>query len=287
MRIVTLLENNVSPRVAVTTDANAADAVSASGADTGALENAHGLSLYLETADHCILFDMGPGDEFAHNARALGIDLSAVDLAAISHGHFDHGKGLATFLALNNQAPVFTTARAFENHYSEAGWIGLDPDLEQHPQHRIAREVEEIAPGITLFSNIEHHDLPSPANDCLRDDAGLDHFAHEQSLLIEEEDKLVLIGGCAHRGIVNILETAKEIAGRYPDVVISGFHLAIGGQGACAVDNAYLDEFAARLLASGAAFYTGHCTGSEAYKRLAARMGDVLHPCNTGDEVIV
>lgn len=279
MRIVTLLENNVSPYAA--TDAADTDAA----ADE--LKNAHGLSLYLETATHRILFDMGPGDEFAHNARALGIDLGLVNLAAISHGHYDHGRGLTTFLALNTQAPVYTTARAFENHYSEAGWIGLDPELEDHPQHRIAREVEEIAPGITLYSNIEHYDLPSPANDCLRDDAGLDHFAHEQSLLVEEDGTLVLIGGCAHRGIINILEAAKEIAGRYPDVVISGFHLAIGGQGACAVDDAYLDEFATRLLASGATFYTGHCTGSEAYERLAARMGSALRPCNTGDEIIV
>lgn len=166
MRIVTLLENNISPRAAIT-------------ADTNELKNAHGLSLYLETADHRILFDMGPGDEIAHNARNLSIDLAAVDLAAISHGHYDHGGGLATFLSLNTTAPFYTTVRAFENH-----------------------------------------NLPSPANDCLRDDA-------------------------------------------------------------------YLDEFATRLIQTGATFYTGHCTGSEAYERLAIRMGGILHPCNTGDNIIV
>ena len=233
MRIVTLLENNISPRAAIT-------------ADTNELKNAHGLSLYLETADHRILFDMGPGDEIAHNARNLSIDLAAVDLAAISHGHYDHGGGLATFLSLNTTAPFYTTVRAFENH-----------------------------------------NLPSPANDCLRDDAGLDHFEHEQNLLVAEDNTLVLIGGCAHRGIVNIIEAAKQIAGRYPDVVISGFHLAIGGNGACAVDDAYLDEFATRLIQTGATFYTGHCTGSEAYERLAIRMGGILLPCYTGDNMIV
>lgn len=69
--------------------------------------------------------------------------------------------------------------------------------------------------------------------------------------------------------------------------MISGFHLAIGGKGACAVDDTYLDEFATRLIQTGATFYTGHCTGSEAYERLAIRMGGILHPCNTGDEIIV
>lgn len=51
---------------------------------------------------------MGPGDEIAHNARNLSIDLAAVDLAAISHGHYDHGGGLATFLSLNTTAPFYT-----------------------------------------------------------------------------------------------------------------------------------------------------------------------------------
>ena len=54
----------------------------------------HGLSLYIETGAHHILFDMGQTALYAANARALGVDLAGVDLAVLSHGHYDHGGGV-------------------------------------------------------------------------------------------------------------------------------------------------------------------------------------------------
>ena len=66
----------------------------------------HGLSLYIETAGHKILFDMGQTELFSENAAALGIDLEAVDLAVLSHGHYDHGGGLATLYAHNSKLLV-------------------------------------------------------------------------------------------------------------------------------------------------------------------------------------
>ena len=70
------------------------------------LPSEHGLSLYVETNGRKLLFDTGQGDLFARNAEVLGVDLSAVGLAVISHGHYDHGGGLKTFLSLNDSAPV-------------------------------------------------------------------------------------------------------------------------------------------------------------------------------------
>lgn len=123
----------------------------------------HGLSLHIELQRGCsntrsceteildsdisILFDMGQGSLFAENARQLGISIEDVDLAVISHGHYDHGGGLNTFLQLNSKAPVYIHAHAFEPHYSlkrdnsdalqsESGacktylkYIGLNPEL--------------------------------------------------------------------------------------------------------------------------------------------------------------
>ena len=78
----------------------------------------HGLSFYIEANGQKLLFDMGQTDLFLKNAAALGADLSAVDTAFVSHGHYDHGGGLAAFLKVNDHAPVYVHEKAFEPHFS-------------------------------------------------------------------------------------------------------------------------------------------------------------------------
>ncbi len=92
MRIVTLLENS---------------------AFREDLSCEHGLSLYIETCGKKILFDAGQSGTFACNAEKLGIDLAGVELAVLSHGHYDHGGGLAEFLKINQTAPVYLHRDAF------------------------------------------------------------------------------------------------------------------------------------------------------------------------------
>ena len=76
----------------------------------------HGLSLYIEANGRKMLFDMGQTGLFAENAQALGIDLSLVEFAVISHGHYDHGGGLKRFLEMNSKAPVYISSRAVGGH---------------------------------------------------------------------------------------------------------------------------------------------------------------------------
>ena len=70
------------------------------------LQAEHGLSLYIETSEHRLLFDTGASDLFIRNARLLHIDLQKVDYLILSHGHSDHTGGLRHFLELNKQATV-------------------------------------------------------------------------------------------------------------------------------------------------------------------------------------
>ena len=113
----------------------------------------HGLSLYIETGSRNILFDAGQTAAFADNAVKLGIDLSKVDFAVLSHGHYDHGGGLATFLKLNNHAPVYMSRHAFEPHFNGTEkYIGLDSLLQASGRIVYVDEEKEIAPGLKLYN---------------------------------------------------------------------------------------------------------------------------------------
>ena len=94
------------------------------------LTAARGLSLYVETKSHNILFDMGPGPEFLRNAAALGASIPAVDTAILSHGHSDHGGGLSAFCEENRQANIYLRQAALGAYYAvlpgqDPGYIGL------------------------------------------------------------------------------------------------------------------------------------------------------------------
>jgi len=98
MKITTLIENTLA------------------GGAVG-LKPGHGISLLIEHRGKRILFDTGSSNRFALNAEALGIDLGRVDVAVISHAHFDHAGGLARFFEMNSTAPVLLlTATRQEFH---------------------------------------------------------------------------------------------------------------------------------------------------------------------------
>ena len=113
----------------------------------------HGLSLYIETGKVKILFDMGQSDAFYKNAQKLGIDLSKVDIAVLSHGHYDHGGGLKRFMEINSRAPIYVMRDAFLPHFNASGkYIGLDTELAQSGRLIFADDECVIAPDITLYS---------------------------------------------------------------------------------------------------------------------------------------
>ena len=116
------------------------------------MQTEHGLSLYEETATKKILFDMGQTSFFAENAEMLSIDLADVDLAVLSHGHYDHGGGLAVFLEKNDHAPVFIHKDAFLPHYNGTQkYIGLDTALASHPRIVWTEDAYRIDENLRFF----------------------------------------------------------------------------------------------------------------------------------------
>ncbi|MCI2058874.1 MAG: MBL fold metallo-hydrolase [Oscillibacter sp.] len=256
------------------------------------LRAAHGLSLYVETGEHRILFDMGPNDDFLYNARTLGIDLARVDLAVLSHGHYDHGGGLRAFCAVNDRAPVYLHTDAFMGHYAlgeggERKDVGLDPGLEElGGRFRVCSGTVRLGEGLTLFDSVPDTfgGMGASANMRARlpdGGLGLDDFHHEQDLLVTEGNRAVVLAGCAHRGIVNIRRRAAELLGREPDVVVGGFHLFKLVPGDPAGDG-LIARTGQALAAGETVYYTGHCTGGYAYEKLEKILDGRLRPITGG-----
>ena len=270
MKITTLLENKTT---------------------SASLRCEHGLSLYIETEKHKILFDSGASGAFWENAKALSIDLTQVDIAFLSHAHNDHCGGLLTFLAGNRTAKVYLQKEAFGDYYvvtpEKCEFIGLDPKLHEYAGRFVMADgVTKIDEELTLFSGMKTHELLSEANATLREKVGesypRDAFRHEQDLLVTEHGKAVLFAGCAHSGIVNIIHRAEDILGRAPDAVFAGFHLynpSLGQSEPRALVDAVGDRLRAR---KGTRYVTGHCTGDDAYAWLREKLGSRLSYMATG-----
>lgn len=254
----------------------------------------HGLSIYIESEGGCLLFDMGQSDAYAKNAETLGIRLADVDVAVLSYAHYDHGGGLGHFLQHNQKAKVYVSDKAFGEYYARTAkaprYIGLGRELEGNDRLVPCGGVCEIGDGLLLFSlpPAAPRRLQSEANQSLleRRAGGYvqDVFAHEQNLLLCEGDTRLLLCGCAHSGIVNILAEAERLCGAAPTAVMGGFHLYNPSTGQ-SVDDTLLNQIAGELRARPTRYYTFHCTGDDAFARLKQRLGDQLTYLAAGAQV--
>ena len=241
----------------------------------------HGLSFYIEANSKKLLFDMGQTDLFLQNAKRLSVRLDEVDTAFVSHGHYDHGGGLAAFLEVNRRAPVYLHRQAFEPHFSQKPDgikpIGLDTALADSDRLVQTDGVTEIDDTLTLFSDVSGQDCCPGGNRTLFEQENgqyvPDRFTHEQSLIVREGDKVALFTGCAHRGVVNICARAKEIIGRDPDFVIGGMHLFSPSTGKSEPDES-IRAVASRLAQTESRYYTCHCTGQHAFEVLRETLGE-------------
>ncbi len=192
----------------------------------------HGLCLYVQTAKHKILFDLGPNGLFLENARKMGVNIAEIDTVVISHGHADHAGALSLFLQNNHLAKIFIRESAFDKHYTKVLGlpfnVGLDRSLKNNKQIVFTNETEVIDDELTLFSDVKSNELTSNSNRALLAEINgkkqIDNFTHEQNLLISDGDKAVLFAGCAHAGIVNIKARAEQLTDN-PLKIIGVFHL--------------------------------------------------------------
>lgn len=220
------------------------------------LTREHGLSVYINYNNTPILLDGGSSGEFLENAEKLEVDITKIKLAVLSHGHYDHGDGLTAFLWANPSAEVWLRPKALEEHWSDNGgvrhYIGLSDEgkalLAQ--RGRLVDETAQISPGVWLVP---------------------DEVDHEQSLVLEGEDGLVIFNSCCHAGAGYIVRGVKEqFPGKPVRALVGGLHLMGKNTHCLGVAPGIVKNLGKWLFEEleVETLYTGHCTGDPAFDLL-------------------
>ena len=124
-------------------------------------EVAHGLSFYVETENHRLLFDSSPSEIVIRNAQKLGVDLPAVDTVILSHGHYDHSGGILPFVELNSQAKIYMQQNAGGEYYAFDGeeqgfrYIGIDKKILSLPQVQLLKGDTKIDDEFPVFNQMK------------------------------------------------------------------------------------------------------------------------------------
>lgn len=238
----------------------------------------HGLSLHIEALGARILFDTGQSDAFLENARHLALDLSAVDAVVLSHGHYDHGGGLKAFYeSVEGELPPLLAGGGFDEPRfwrsdSSIKEIGLPrPFLGQGaPPVRTIAAPLEFVPGLWIMPSAQSAAGEPGADPRFRRQSGHsevpDDFGDELSLVVIQDAQMVIVTGCAHRGILNIVRAARSTFPNHPvKAVVGGFHLVDAPD----AELARVAEALAELEVQ--AVYCSHCTGLRGFAALSGK----------------
>jgi len=190
----------------------------------------HGLSLFIE-ADIRILFDAGQSRLFLENAGHLGIDTAAADFLVLSHGHYDHGNG---FEYLKGKR-LLCHPGCFTRRYrtEKSAYIGLKYDqqfAEKNFDLIFSEKPFKISDSVTFLAQIpRRNDFEAKQTTFVKEDGTPDFVIDDSALVVDTLAGLVVIAGCSHAGICNIIEYAREITGKSKiAAVVGGFHLKEG-----------------------------------------------------------
>jgi len=253
-----------------------------------------GLSLLVEVDDYKILMDTGLSYSAVNNARIMDIDLSKIDCIVISHGHTDHTGGLREVLKLKGNVVIHAHPDMWTAKYTTRGpglfqqnigvpfsreeleLLGAKFNLSKGP---IYLQDNILTTGEIPFTN-DYEEIENNLFIKEGSELKLDPLADDLSLIINSEFGLVIISGCAHRGIINTIHHAQKLTGQeLVYAVIGGIHLVRAK--ADRIEKTILDLKHIGVQKLG----VSHCTGFPASARLAREFGDVFFLNNAGNRV--
>ncbi len=203
-----------------------------------------GVSYLIETDGKKIVFDVGYSDAFITNARKMDIDLLNVDFVVLSHGHLDHTWGFSPFVELYTEGviegknvkqpvliahPLALSSKTIDN-LVEIGSLYTEEKLSGFFQLQLSREPVYLTERLVFLGEIERtndfeakHPIGKTVDNGVEKD---DFLLDDSALAYKSPEGLIIITGCSHAGICNIVEHAKKICDddRVVDI-IGGFHL--------------------------------------------------------------
>ncbi len=243
----------------------------------------HGFSVLIERDGSNILFDTGPGMSLPINFEALGKNPASADKIILSHGHYDHTGGLKWIVDKARGVEIIAHPAVFSPHMVRES---KDPSVPARfigcPFSRMELEglgarftfldrTSLVEKGITFLTGYALDPEKVALDDrlVLGDGFEIDTMSDDASLLIETAEGPVLLLGCAHGGVLNILDHIKEALGiTRLKAVLGGTHLMFYGEKSLSQLMDRFDEFGVDVIG------VSHCTGIQAALKLAARFAE-------------
>ena len=247
----------------------------------------HGLSLHVQYGDCRLLFDCGSGANPLRNAHRLGVDLKDLDAVILSHSHYDHAAGFRDLTESGlGSRDLYTGPNFFEAKYAKNGVrftnlaCGFDRDFLKTHQicHHEIQGLQEIYPGVWLISGFPriHSFETIPERFVRRTDSGFvaDDFGDEVCMALDVEDGLVVLVGCSHPGILNMMTQVSALLKKPIRAVFGGTHLV-------EADAQRIDATVCRLQEMGLEILgLSHCSGDAADCAICARTD--IQGCHLG-----
>lgn len=253
----------------------------------------HGFSCHLQTPAGNFLFDTGGGLTIMNNAKLMNIDFTKLQGIMFSHGHFDHTGGLKQVLKETGKIPIYAHPDLFSKRYSNNGGktrdIGIpwsQAELEKlGADFKLHTGPYEVAPNLILSGEIPRISKVETGDPNLlalseQGEQITDPLRDDMSLFIKTDKGLVILLGCAHAGMLNVIDHAIQVSGQEKiHMILGGTHLKFCSEAQMAATLNRLEELDIDKIGAS------HCTGLRGARRLAERFGERFFSASVGVEL--